>query len=129
MNISITPVDKSHEENGSWGTYRGVKLLIARANNTRFRAIFKRLSKPFSREIEKGTIGEADSESILCESLSKGILFGWKNFIVNGEEIEYTQDTAQQLMVNDPDCRQYVQEYSQDLDNYLKEDLEDTKEK
>jgi len=129
MKIEITPIDKAHEESGAWGRYRGIPLLIARANNSRFRAIFKKLSKPLSREIEKGTISEADSEEILCESLSVGILMGWKEFEIKGEEVEYTKENAKQLLANDPDCREYVQNYSQDIDNYLKDDLEDTKEK
>ncbi len=127
MEISITPVDKKAQEEGSWGSYRGVKLLIARAGNTRFRASFKRLSRPFSKDIEKNTISETDGETILCQSLAEGVLRDWKGLMVNGKEIEYTTESAQSLLKNDPDCRAYVQEFSEDLDNYLKEDLEKTK--
>lgn len=129
MNISITPIDKDKEEGGSWGNYRNVDLLIARASNTKFTSIFRRLSKPFNKEIERNTISEKDSENILCKSLSKGVLLNWKNFIIDNNELEYTEENAESLLRNDPDCRTYVQEFSQDLDNYLTEDLEEFKEK
>ncbi len=126
MNLTITPVDKKSELDGAWGSYRGVDLLIARANNTHFRKVFRRLSKPFSREIEKGSISEDDSENILCGAMADAILVSWENFEMSGATVEYTKDNAKALLVNDPDCRKYVQEFSEDIDNYLKEETEKT---
>jgi hypothetical protein len=127
MDICITPINKDAEENGSWGEYMGVGLLIARGNNTNFRRSFRRLTKPHKREIDKGTLSDSESESILCQALAESILVGWKNLKVGGKNIEYSVANAKSLLLNDSDCRDYVQNFADDLDNFIKQDEEEVK--
>lgn len=127
MDLKITPVDKNAEQEGVWRTYRGVDLLIARGNNIAFKSAFRKLTKPFQREIERNIISERDSENILAEALADGVLLDWKNFVINNKEVPYTKQNAKQLLINDPDCRDFVQEVANDLDNYIIEQKQDLK--
>ena len=120
--LQITPIDHNREDNGTWTIYRGVQLLIARASNTRFKAIFRRLTQPYQRELDQGGLSEEKSAEILCESLSDAILLGWKGFVMDGEEVEYSKENAKNLMLNDPDCREFVTNFSNDIENYIRED-------
>lgn len=129
MDLRITPVDDQKAEEGTWTKYRGVDIKVARAGNTEFTRLFAQLTRPYKRDIERGTLDDKTMKSILCETLSKTILLEWKNFMIDEKAIEYTQKHAQQLLENDPDCREHVQEFSHDLDNFIKEDIDEIVEK
>jgi len=122
--LQITPVDHGKEEDGSWGSYLGVPLLIARSNNAKFKKMFRRLSKPYKKQIDKGTIDDDTALDIMCKSIAYGVLNSWDKTKMPGNP-EYSEENAVDLLKNDPDCLDYVQEYSNDLDNYIKEDIEE----
>jgi len=123
--LKITPTDNELEEQGAWGEYRGVKLLIARGNNIKFKREFKRLSAPHSRAISKGRLDEQTANDIVVRSAAVGLLRGWKNFIVDGEEVEFNVQNAIDLLRSDPDCLDYVQEFADDVDNYIVNEMDE----
>lgn len=125
MDIKITPTDHNSEENGVWATYRGVRLLVARANNTNFKNIFRRMSKPHQRDIEKDRLDPDTAEDIMAQSFAVAILLDWDVGTFPGG-VEYSKKNAASLLKNDPDCFQFVKETSEDLDNYLVQDQDDT---
>lgn len=129
QNLRITPLDDGKVSEGTWTKYRGVSLKIARAGNDDFNRVFNALCKPYKRSIDKDTLDKDTMKEILCESLAKGILLDWKDLVINGEDIEYSTKNAQSLLNNDVDCRDFVQEFSRDIDNYIKEEVEEVREK
>lgn len=129
MDLRITPVDDKKVEEGTWTKYRGVDVKIARAGNTEYARIFAQLTRPYKRDIERGTLDEKTMKSILCETLAKTVLVDWDNFEIDGAKIEYDFKKAKQLLENDPDCRDHIQEFARDLDNFIKEDIEEVVEK
>lgn len=122
MAIKITPVNEQLEVDGEWANYRGVKLLIARNNNVNFKRIFKKLTKPYKMAIENDTMREEDSIDILSEAMADSILLDWNNF---PGDIEYSKENAKELLINDPDCLQFIQEFSNNLSNYLLADRQE----
>lgn len=124
MQISITPVDKKAAEKGKWTKYRGVDLCIARSNNTRFRACFRKLIAPYQIEMEEGKLNEELSAEIMAEALGQEVLVDWNNFNINAEPLVYSAENAKSLLLNDPDCQEFVVEFSEKLSNYLKETQE-----
>lgn len=123
MSLKITPTSEMAEEDGSWGKYRGVDLLIARGNNNKFKREFKRLSAPHRRAIQKGRLDEETASDILVRASAVGLLRGWKNFVVDGKEVEYNLANAIDLLKSDQDCLDYVQEFADDVDNYILEEI------
>ncbi|RLA04758.1 MAG: hypothetical protein DRQ45_00075 [Gammaproteobacteria bacterium] len=121
--LQITPIDDSKSTEGTWTKYRGVDLRIARNNNDKFTKKFIALSKPHSRDMEKQRLDKATMEDILCDSLAHGILVDWKLKIA-GKDIEYSAKNASELLRNDVDCRDFVQTFAGDLDNFLTEEDE-----
>lgn len=122
MKMRITPVNDKASQEGSWTKYRGVDLKVARANNERFQRHFMNASRPHRRDIDKNALDNATAERILCGAIAEGILLDWDNFIIDGEVVEYSKENAFELMKQDSDCRDYVQEFSRDLNNYIEED-------
>ena len=121
--LKITPVGEKAEV-GSIGTYRGVALKIARMNNSRYKSAFRRLVRPYQKEVENGTLDEATSDNILCEALAEGILVDWNPATFPGN-VKYTKENAKELLLNDTDCRDFVTEFADDINNYLDEDEEE----
>lgn len=122
----ITPVADT-AETGAIAVYRGVKLKIARANNTKFKAAFRRITKPYKEQMDKEILDEKTSEDLYLQCLAETILVDWKDFVLGGEDIPYTVENAIDLLRNDSDCLQFVTNYSQSIDNYLMQDEEELK--
>lgn len=118
--LKITPVGNKADL-GAWGTYRGVKLKIARLNNNKYKAAFRRLMKPYQREIENNTLDDDTSDQLICESLAEGVLLDWKKETFPGE-VEYSKDNAIDLLMNDTDCRSFVMDFAGDINNFLEDD-------
>lgn len=123
--MKITPVDDSKAVEGTWTQYRGVQLKIARAGNEKFQKIFANLTRPYKRQIDKGTLDNDTMRNCICEALGRTILVDWKPFEVDGKTVKYTPENAVSLMEDDPDCREFVQEFANEVDNYLNEEAEE----
>ncbi len=129
MSLQITPVNKEEEENGKWTNYRGVDLLVARANTDKYKRAFRKAMAPYQRQIEDESLSEEKSIDLLTSLLSKHILLDWKNFpdfasTDSKATVSYSSENAKDLLSNDPDCLQFVQEFSNNLNNFLIEEAE-----
>lgn len=122
--MRITPIDDSLANDGTWVSYMGVELKIARANNESFRTIFRKLSKPYERDIENERLDSDTAENILCKSMAHAILLDWKASTFP-DNIEYSKEAAEDLLRNDPDCRDFVSEFSRERENFYQADYED----
>lgn len=100
--------------------FLGVKLEIARGKNEHFKRRFTAITKPYSHQMANETISEEKSEELLAEALAGTVLIGWSNFFIDGEEFPYSEESAKSLLINDPDCRAYVLEESENLSRFLK---------
>ncbi|MDX1699244.1 MAG: hypothetical protein R3250_01440 [Melioribacteraceae bacterium] len=124
MTLRITPTKVEDEEYGIWTEYYGIKLRIARSTNTKFKKEFRRLTKPYQKEIDEDRMQEEKSSAILAEAMAKAILVDWKDFVVNGKEVEYSIANAIDLLTNDEDCRTFVSNFAGEIDNYIIEEME-----
>lgn len=121
--MRITPVDDEKARDGTWISYMGVPLKIARAGNEKFKNVFRRLSKPYQREIENGSLDERAAEDILCKALAQAVLLDWDAEKFPGK-VPYSTEDAEALLKDDPDCRTFVTEFSQRAENYFLEERE-----
>jgi hypothetical protein len=124
--LRITPIDNNAAQDGAWTVYRGVDLKIARAGNDRFAKHFMSASRPHRQDIDKGRLDTKTAERIMCESMAEGILMDWKNLKVGDQEVEYSKTNAFDLLKNDPDCRDFVQEFARELNNFIEKDKDET---
>ena len=127
--IQITPLDSNAVTNGKELNYRGVKLLVARAQSTKFLAKFKELSAEHRSNSRVDSIDEKTYEAIMMESMAGTVLVGWQPFVVldaaeKPVTIEYSDENALNLLRNDPDCRDAVSAFAANIDNYLREGVD-----
>lgn len=109
---------------GTWADYQGAKFLIAHAGSDRFQRRMQALQKPYRRKMERGEMDPADTRRIMTQAMGEAILLGWEGVKRGEEEVQYSSKLAIQLLTNDPALRDFVMEYSTDLQNFRDEDLE-----
>ena len=114
MKITHT-VDTVKEE------YYGVTLEIARSNNQAFQSKFRKLTKPYRRQIDNKTISDEKSVDLVCEAMAGTVLVGWSGTFPDGQQYEYSEDAAKQLLVDDQDAREFVSNIAGDLSLFLDE--------
>lgn len=120
--MKITPINGDTETEGAEYSYRGVKMLVARANNTEYTKRFRVLMKPYEEEIDKGTIGDDKSNEILIKCCAETILVGWEDFTdTDGITQSYSVASAIELLNDDKDAYAGVVQFSKNINNYLTE--------
>lgn len=123
MGINVDNSRKKQSE-GVWTSFNGSDFKVAHNSSIKFQRILNRLQAPHRRKIEKGTLDPAISKEILCTAMSEAILLDWKK-VVDGEgkEVEFSPELAIKALTNNDDLREYIQEYSMDLENFRTEQL------
>lgn len=125
----ITPINKQKEVEGVECSYYGVTLIVARANNTNFKHLFRTLIAPHKYQMENGqTIPEEVSEDLMLQCYSKCILVGWKNFKdADGKDYPYSPENAYSLLKEDDDAYEFVKNQSTNMDAFLNKEVNSTK--
>lgn len=110
------------QDEGVWAEFGGSKFKIAHSSNLLFQRTLNRLQLPHRRQIERGNLDPATGLSILCKSLAKGVLLDWRDVQTsNGTTVDFSEEMAEQALKNNPDLREFVQDFSSDLDNFRSE--------
>jgi len=124
--LKITPTSDKFEREGVWTEYGGVNIKIARSNSKAYRMEVMRLTKPYKRQLDSNdpTVN-SKLEDILCRAMSHHILVDWKDFKIDNEEIEYTEQNAYSLLKNDEDCRTFITDFADQQANYYEEETEE----
>jgi len=123
--LKITPISSAKQSEGVVAEYHGVKLIIARAGQNYSAALAKAM-RPHRREITKGTLSEDAAASVLAKVISEHLIKGWTDFVIEDKEVKYSKAVAVQLMLEDPDCREFVLDFASDMTNYLEDEIENT---
>ena len=125
MSINVDNVSRKQSE-GVWTSFGGSQFKVAHTSSTKFQRILNRLQAPHRRKIDKGTLDPAISKEILCTAMAEAILLDWKG-VVNGkgEEVAYSPEAAIKALMNNEDLREYIQDYSIDLENFRQDLLDE----
>jgi hypothetical protein len=105
MEISKYATDKAKSIEGVWVVVEHdedgnemAKLLIAKANNTKFQEYLRVLSKPYQRQIAAGVADDNMLNGLLRRARAKYILLDWDGLLEEGEELPYNQENAEKVL-------------------------------
>jgi len=126
MSLKITPTDSIKEQEGVWTKYLNVDLKIARGSNPKYLSELAKRSRTFESRFKKSKASNKEMTEALCQSAARYLLVDWKNFKPGNDNVPYSIDNAVDLLTSDIDCRQFILDFSDDLDNYLAEETEQT---
>lgn len=106
--------------------FKGIMLEIARSNTPEYISKLRFLTKPFQRQIDAGDFPVEKDIEITAKALAGTVLVGWQPFTMpNGDQIEYSLANAENLLINDNDCRKFVLEISREWELYERQAEED----
>ena len=106
--------------------YKGVSFTIARANNHEYRQRLQLEIKRRSRVNDFSKLSIEDQDEAIACSAAGTVLRDWDNLEIDGVQIGFTVENAKDLLLNDPDAREFifavastVEEYEQDYNELL----------
>jgi hypothetical protein len=122
--LMITPVDRDAQNEGTWIDYHGVDLKICRSNNPIFK---KSLIKAQAEDMSKlsDSAREKRIAKVLSVNIAEGLLVDWNGL----GDTPYTKESAENLLLNDDDCRQFVIGFANQAENFYKDRVNKTLEK
>jgi hypothetical protein len=128
MDIRKYRTDVKAELEGVWLPVGDAKFLIARHNNARYQAAWRRHMRP---HWDAGTetfkqLPADEAIRITCDTLAETILLGWEGVTEGGEPVPYSKEKALEYLM-DPamhDFRELIVEASQDQARYRDRQLE-----
>jgi hypothetical protein len=105
-----------------------LKLRIGRMTNPMYETHLRKISRPFTTSIRKGTIDQKVMEDLMARAISHHVLLGWENLQDSkGAEIPYSQGKAYELLVESRDFFKLVVEYANDMELFRDEESEELK--
>jgi len=121
--------DENRETSGVWQDVGdGIRLKVARFNNTNHKRIMEGLMKPYQHQMRRGTLAEDVAEKLLVQGMAKAILIDWEGLEEDGKPVKYSHKNAERLMLEVKDFRDLVHNISQTMDIYkMQEDAETEK--
>lgn len=123
MSINIDR-SRDKQEKGVWTKYQGSEFKVASSSSTNFQRALNRLQAPYRKKIEKGTLDPKISRQILCQAMAEHLLLDWKDVTDStGGNVEYSSELGERALQNNDDLREYLQEFSLDLENFRQEEL------
>lgn len=105
--------------------YFGVKLTIARTNSEAFLAKFRKVTRPYRKQIASGSMDMKRSDELMCEAMAGTVLVDWEDFKAGGEDVPFSIENAVDLLIHDRDCRDFVSRIAGDLQAFVDEEIED----
>jgi hypothetical protein len=121
--------DAKAEEQGRWFTIvEGLELLIARARNTKHRAVLERLMRPYRAQIEAGTFPSSEVDRITDEAAAESLWLGFRGDLqIDGKSVVDSQEARLKILRDSrlKDMREAVYAISQSEDSFRKEEIDD----
>ena len=121
IDVDFNPLET---EDGVWTTFEGTRLKIANVNCMAFQRKFAKLQQPYAKRIASGTLGPDIQKDILCEAMAGTILQDGE-FSSKGEQVPFTPALAKKILMERVDVRDFITEFSGNLDNFRKEEAQE----
>lgn len=118
------------ESEGVWVELgEDARIKVARMNNPRHASALRRLTKPYRRQIEAGTLNEDIAYRVIGEAMAEGILLDWQGLTENGEPLKYSPKAARDLLTNPQlrDFRAQIEAAANDAEQFRLEEIETAK--
>lgn len=118
--------DNSLADEGVWKEFKGSEFLIAHISNMKFQRALSRGQQPYRKKLENGTLDPKINKEVICKAMAEGVLLDWRKVVdKNKAETPYTVAAGIVALSKDTEFREFISEFSMELMNFRKEELED----
>jgi len=121
--------DEKKEEEGVWEDFgNGCEVLIASASNQKYEDYLTEVTKPYLKQMRRGTFPKEKLKKITIKAMAKHIVLGWKHLFIGKKEIKYSEENAIMVLTKFKRFREDVSDFAQAIDGYKAEGEEIDKE-
>lgn len=116
------------ERDGVFLDFGDFRIRIARAggHNSAYTSRLAAAFRPYRRQIQTDTLGEAKAEEILLNVFADTVVKGWEGVTdEHGNPIEFSRGAVVKLFDDLPDLYRIVREEADKLANFRAEEVED----
>lgn len=122
----IDAIDRTAEAEGLWFEFLGGEFKIASTSTSAYQKRIAKLYQPHRRKIETNSLDPDVGRDLIARALAGTILTDWKGVSTkDGEEVEYSKDTAYDALFQNEDLRDFVLETGAEIANFRNEVIED----
>lgn len=113
-------------DDGVWADFEGSKFLIVHSGNLKFQRIMARLQAPHRRKIEKNQMDPGELKAILCKAMAEALVLDWKGVIgKDKQEAPFSSTNVEIALRQNDSFREFVMDFSNDLNNFREEEVEE----
>ncbi len=103
----------------------GCTILVARANNRKFKSEMRRLMKPYQNQERRGTFDADLRDDLTRQAVAKFVLLGWKGIELDGKLVKYSPEKAEELMKRSEDFENDVIDAATMMETFRAIELEE----
>jgi len=111
--------NKDLEIEGVWiDVGEGAKVKVARNGNKGYVKMIEKLSRPYKKQIRRGTISGEKFDKIIRQASARHILVNWEGIEEDGKEVPYSEEESYRLLTDYKDFREMIAEAALDFQNF-----------
>lgn len=113
-------------DDGVWAEFEGSKFLIVHTGNIKFQRAMARLQAPHRRKIEKNQMDPGEMKTLLCRAMAEALVLDWKEVKgKNGQDAAFSKENVETALKHNDSFREFVMEFSGDLNNFREEEVKE----
>lgn len=103
-----------------------IRILRAGGTNRKYSRTFQRLTKPYTRQMEAGTLDDETSRRIHAEIYADSIIVGWTGMKDGDthEPLEFNKANVMSVLLSYPDIFLLLKEKAESLDTFRRDEIE-----
>jgi len=111
--------DASLETEGTWEDFgEGCEIKIARIGNKAYRKYFQKASKPYQKQIRRGTLSDDKAEELLIDAMAHCIVMDWKGMQEDGADIEFSIANCKRVLTEYKDLRDAISDIANSAESF-----------
>jgi len=119
--------DSTAEVEGVWENIGGdAEILVAAWENPRYMQALRSIPRALRRRLEAGRVSPEEDRALMCKIVAETILLGWKNIQFEGEDLPYSKENAEKVLLKLPRFYSLVIELAQEESRFLASEKEKT---
>lgn len=114
--------DNSLLTEGVWAEFADSKFLVTHMSNISFQRAVMRRQAPHRRKVENGTLDPAITRELMTHAMAEALVLDWTGVVDgSGVEVPFSKDACYKALKNNEDLRDFISDFSMNLDNFREE--------
>lgn len=101
-----------------------ITILRAGGSNKKYARVFGRITKPYQRQMNAGTLDEKLSIELHAKVYAESIIVGWSGIKSGGEEVPFTKQNVIDFLISVPEVFTEIRIAAESMDTFRRAKME-----